>query len=498
MNESESNEGYTYTRKNGTVEHAETLEIAHKLCPILGQMSLEQAGVMLKMGARGRAVKEQQEVEALGTNETNSTELDDPYSFENIFNTIEGTSDNTEPDNETDIGSASITSVTYEAETETSTDIETEPVATTIEAEKSVEPSAVEAKAEVRTETSETDKPEVSETKSYIQSWTYEAKVKPEREVKADAKADIKKVYEPSLNSIDELPVAAEKIETMSEPVVEIAADNTEAEIEKPIMLTKSIVEVPAVKDEVQAEVVDEMEITVPVAVETLTEKNVVTEAIVEVVDNVKDTENESVEPIKAMAVPSEEIESPYEAVANVTQEIIEQTPFEKIDFTPIEEKVTIAQIEMPKDITETNEIISEITHAIEDEITPEVIAPYVTPIVQEIQPFVELEELSVPEPTTQVTPVVDSTPKIEIQDKTDNEAEAVATIAELEEDEKTQLFEKVIETAEIVTEEEEEELVQASFVSTGSSNGIITSKSKARRIMGMFATLLHVKYTPI
>ena len=50
----EADQGYNYTRADGTVEHAATAEEAMKLCPVLGKLSLEQANVLLEIVAIGK------------------------------------------------------------------------------------------------------------------------------------------------------------------------------------------------------------------------------------------------------------------------------------------------------------------------------------------------------------------------------------------------------------------------------------------------------------
>ncbi len=51
----ETSQGYTYIRADGTVEHAATVQEAMKHCSVLGEMSLEQANVMLELAAIGKA-----------------------------------------------------------------------------------------------------------------------------------------------------------------------------------------------------------------------------------------------------------------------------------------------------------------------------------------------------------------------------------------------------------------------------------------------------------
>lgn len=52
-NIAETAEGYSYTRADGTVEHALSPEDAIRRCPVLGKMTLEQANVLLEIAALG-------------------------------------------------------------------------------------------------------------------------------------------------------------------------------------------------------------------------------------------------------------------------------------------------------------------------------------------------------------------------------------------------------------------------------------------------------------
>lgn len=70
---------FSYQRENGTVEHAASIEDAMAICPVLGGMSVEQAGVMLELATLGNeALAKEAAEKGKSQAEQEDTQRDEP------------------------------------------------------------------------------------------------------------------------------------------------------------------------------------------------------------------------------------------------------------------------------------------------------------------------------------------------------------------------------------------------------------------------------------
>jgi len=487
MNEAESNEGYTYTRANGTVERAPDIETAHKMCPVLGQMSLEQAGIMLKMGARGRAIAEQKAAENTEVEQADDSIEADMFDMPSIYDELVAPVETVDTAElvDKDIIEVEFTPAeprvfrsffeTFAEHTAKAVTKEAKVVAEPKEILTSDAKSIVEAAFKEEVITSEVTESEVTQTAPEIKELprTVEAKeVELKPELKLEVKAEVKEPQEITIA----LPVftaeqpAPESTTEITEPTPVVAneteiipSENVEQKIEAepsietfviPDLVTHEeaiVVVQPEAPAEVQAMPVV-LETKPPVAVElkAIEEPSPVETFIPEpYVEQNEDTVEAIQPPVLIEDVPERTAPSvAHEAVEirepiQITSEIKNDKPI--ANETPIE---TIVASEVPALIIETTEAIEEI-------------------VAEPIETSPETNEL--------LLQIVEAAP----------------------EDEKQMLFVPIIEEVEQTLIEDEDVIEQQVVVAMSTANDDTTPKSKVSKLLGMFATLLHIEYTP-
>ncbi len=420
MNLVQNSGGFEYTRENGTVEYAPDVETAQKLCPILGKMSLEQAGFMFQLAAIGNAVED---------TITHPTEEVIEDTDLGLFPELPGLFD--EP-----TANSAPKQAAVEVESRPTSEVEPRPLWDL----SSLAPTAVIDMPAVKTV--EISKPvEEIGTKAALETPKVESK--PAHEVTVD-KIEVSQV------EVVETPEPEEVSEA-------IEIKETETETETQVVIIKLPEEAPV--EEVVTDTIDSIEIPAE--------------------------ENEIIFNEEQFAEPEEIIEEFTEALeAYVNEPIVAKEPETKIEFADIEFTKTEAEVEEVEIQQVVPPIIIEVTRhleALEPE-EQEVIAPILEEIIELIEstPIEELE-------------MVDE----ELEKLTEELFEATKIHYE-EEDVRT--FIKVLKKLEFALPEdsEEDEIQQVLQSQANATTAQSSSKSKLRRLIGMFATLLHVEYTPV
>jgi len=485
MGETNENEGYTYTRENGTVEHAPSIEAAHRMCPILGEMSLEQAGVVLKLQARVEAKKQARAESTIEIEQADEATNDDMFGMSDIFDGIMTS---------TEIFEKTNTAETPEGEVSEVETVTLEPI-TEKPSEALAEKSVVE-KQEAKVEPIELEEAPSSDKKSYIEAWT------PAEKVKAEAKPEVKAVSLP-IPIVEIVPFVEkiEKTETLAKVEivddVEVVADvpQIESKKEAPLEVAVEIIDAePIIKTETVLEASSEIPFEVSEPIEIKSEIEAPKDVFV--IPIMIEVEKPVVQP---------EVVQPAMSV----QENEETIPAE-VDTAPevFEEFTAPALVEKKTDLVQPQPEVIEI-----EDVQPETIT---APVTNEIEVATDIPELIIEEPqkVEVITPVLEAEPIIEVitestLESIDVELDQIETFeaeiapeAEAEADpetEKDKLFIKNIEVAESAEhEEEDEESEQVGTTAVFSGTNTAVSKNKVRRLMGMFATLLHIEYTPV
>jgi len=480
MNEAQSNEGYTYTRANGTVEHAPDLETAHKMCPVLGQMSLEQAGIMLKMGARGRAVAEQKEAEKAELEQTDEPAEGDMFDMPSIYDDLIGpveaaeASESIESESvEVDTSSAeprefkSFLETLFERNTK-ATEQSIEPKETrTAETKTVIEPELIE---EVPPEVVEADiihtEPELKEFPKTVE--VQQAEVAPE--VKITAIAEIQQ----------EVPATTPEV-TAAEVVVEKAIENIAVIPRIPEFVSEHVQpeeEVVIAELEVQPEVERILPIDEKKEVETPIDMFVIPEMIVR--------EEPGVEmPVPKILV-EQEVHSQPTAVTPEVVEVVESIPAEE----PVEQQVSTIEtiqedyIEQPA-VTKTSKVPVPTEQNIE--------------IIEPVQTIAEIEtiEETAPEIITETPEVLEEIILESTETSSETEQPQIQNIETEVEEKKHIPFVPITEDIEPLSTEEEDLIEQQVIVAMSTASANTTSTNKVSKLLGMFATLLHIEYTP-
>jgi len=463
MNEAQSNEGYTYTRTNGTVEHAPDLETAHKMCPILGQMSLEQAGIMLKMGARGRAVAEQKEAKKAELEQADDSAEGDMFDMPSIYDDLIAPVEAVEVSESIENDSVEVDTLSAEPR-EFKSFLETLFERSTKELEQVAEPK------ETR----------IAETKTIIEPALTEKEVAPEvvKEEIIDSEPEVKESFktvevqqgevapeaktEVTLEVQPETPAKTPDI-TNEEVVVEKAIENTTVIPQVPEFVSEHAQ--PEVEVEItQPEVRPEIDPILPVEQKSEVEAPIDTFIIPEMIMR----EQPVVEMPEPKVTQEQEVQLQPIVISPEIIEAVEPTPAEKV----AEEQVPIVQTTQ-KDYIEQPVVIETIEEA------PEVNVP-----IAADELIIETPEA--PEEIMLETPeTLSKTEQSQIQN-TETEAE----------EEKHTGFVPIVEDIEPASTEEEDLIEQQVVVAmTASTNTISTNK--VSKLLGMFATLLHIEYTP-
>ena len=464
MNEAQSNEGYTYTRANGTVEHAPDLETAHKMCPILGQMSLEQAGIMLKMGARGRAVAEQKEAEKAELEQTDEPAEGDMFDMPSIYDDLIAPVEAVE-------ASESIENESVEVDTLSAEPREFKSFLETLFERNKKELEQVAEPKETR----------ITETKTIIEPALTEKEVAPEV-VKAeiiDSEPEVKESFktvevqqgevapevktEATLEAQPETPAQTPDI-TTEEVVVEKAIENITVIPQVPEFVSEYVqpeVEVEIAQPEVQPEIDPILPVEQKSEAETPINTFVIPETIVR--------EEPVVEMTEPKVTQEQEVQLQPIVMSPEIIEAVEPTPAEKV----AEEQVPIIQTTQ-KDYIEQPVVIETIEEA------PEVNVP-----IAADELIIETPEA--PEEIMLETPeTLSETEQSQIQN-TETEAE----------EEKHTGFVPIIEDIEPASTEEGDLIEQQVVVAMSTASTNIISTNKVSKLLGMFATLLHIEYTP-
>lgn len=465
MNEAQSNEGYTYTRANGTVEHAPDLETAHKMCPILGQMSLEQAGIMLKMGARGRAVAEQKEAEKAELEQTDEPAEGDMFDMPSIYDDLITPAETIE-------GSESVENESVEVDTPSAEPREFKSFLETLFERNTKEIEQVAEPKETR----------ITETKTVTEPTLTEKEVAPEV-VKAEiinSEPEVKESFKTvEVQQVEVMPeVEAEPTPKIQPEMPAKTPDFTTEEVvvEKAIEDITVIPQVPEfvnehVQHEVEAEIAQpevqpDIDPILPVEQKSEAETPIDTFAIPEMIVR----EEPMVEMPEPKVLQEQEVQLQPIVVSPETIEVVEPAPVEK----PAEEQVPVVQTTQ------------------EDYIEQPVVIETIVEEALEVNVPIAADELitetpEAPEEIMSETPeILSETEQSQIQN-TEPEAE----------EEKHTGFVPIIEDIEPASTEEEDLIEQQVVVamSTASTNTISTNK--VSKLLGMFATLLHIEYTP-